>query len=98
LSRKTSTSLGVTELAISISAVRSIFPRCMRSNIPFARRFLIVIGLRFIPYDLYRYLKCCLNSLLLWYQIKTPWISTQPGFVYQFSYAIQGLIKNLVSC
>ncbi len=69
LSRKTSTSLGVIESAISNSAVRSICPStwCTRSNIPFARGFLNVVGLRVIPYESHRYWKCNLNSLPLLY-------------------------------
>jgi hypothetical protein len=34
---------------------------------PFACEFLTVVGLRSIPYDLHRYSKCSLNSLLLSY-------------------------------
>ncbi len=67
LSRKTSTSLGVTESAISNSAVHSICPStwCTQSNIPFARGFLTMVGLRLIPYNSHRYLKWSLNSLPL---------------------------------
>ncbi len=69
LSRKTSTSLEVTELAISNSAVRSICPStwCTRSNTPFARGFLTVVGLHVILYDSHRYSKWSLNSLPLSY-------------------------------
>ena len=69
LSRKTLTSSGVTESAISISAVRNICPRTWwtRSNIAFACGFLIVVGLRLIPYESHRYSKFNLNSLPLLY-------------------------------
>ncbi len=69
LSRKTSTSLGVTDSARSISAVCSICLRtwCMRSNIAFVCGFLTTVGLGFIPYNLHRYSKCSLNSFLLAY-------------------------------
>ncbi len=64
-----STSSGVTELAISNSAVHSICPStwCTWSNMPFACGFLIVVGLCLIPYDSHRYSKCSLNSLPLSY-------------------------------
>ncbi len=63
--------IGVTYLAISISAVRSICLRtwCTRSNIAFTREFLTVVGLRFIPYDSHRYSECSLNSLPLSYML-----------------------------
>ncbi len=69
LSRKTLMSSEVTESTISNSAVRSICPStwCTHSNIPFARGFLAVVGLRLIPYDSHRYSKCSLNSLSLSY-------------------------------
>jgi hypothetical protein len=100
LSRKTSTSLGVIESAISISAVHSICPMtlCTRSNMPLAHGFLTVVGLCLIPYDLHRYSKCSLSSLPLFCISKsTPWISTQPGFVYQISCTLQSLVKKFVS-
>ncbi len=66
---KTSKSLGVTESVISNSAVHSIYPStwCTHSNMPFARGFLTVVGLRVIPYDSHRFSKCSLNSLPLSY-------------------------------
>ena len=69
LSRKTSTSSGFTESAMSVSAVRSICPRtwCTCSKIAFACGFLIVVGLRLIPYESHQYLKFNLNSLPLSY-------------------------------
>jgi hypothetical protein len=69
LSSKTSTSLGVTESAISNSAVRSICTStwCTHSNIPFAHGFLTMAGLHVIPYDSHWYLKWSLNSLPLSY-------------------------------
>ncbi len=69
LSRKTSTSLGVTESAISNSVVHSICPStwCTRSNMPFAHGFLTLVGSRLIPYDSHRYSKCSINSLPLLY-------------------------------
>jgi hypothetical protein len=69
LSRKTSTSSGVTESAILISAVRNICPRtlCTCSNIAYACGFLIVVGLCLILYESYRYSKFNLNSLPLCY-------------------------------
>ncbi len=69
LSRKTLTSSGVTESAVSNSAVRSIWPStwCTHSNMPFACVFLTVLGLHVIPYDSHRYLKCSLNALPLSY-------------------------------
>ncbi len=71
LSRKTSSSLGETESAISSSKVRNIFHRtwCTRSYIAFACGFLTVVGLRFIPYESHRCSKCNLNSELLLYII-----------------------------
>ncbi len=62
-------SLWVTDLAISISAVRSIclMTWCTHSNVAFAWGFLTMVGLCFIPYDLHRYLKCSFNSLPLLY-------------------------------
>ncbi len=62
-------SSGVTESAISDSAVHSICPStwCTHSNIPFACGFLTVVGLRLIPYDSHRYSKWSLNSLPLLY-------------------------------
>jgi DNA polymerase elongation subunit (family B) len=61
------TSSGVTESAISNSAVHNICPStwCTHFNIPFACWFLTVVGLRLMPYDSYRYLKWSLNSLPL---------------------------------
>jgi len=69
LSRKSSASSGVTQLAVSISAVRSICPRtwCTCSKIAFACGFLIVVGLCLIPYESHRYSKFSLNSLPLSY-------------------------------
>ncbi len=69
LSRKTLTSSGVTESAISNSAVHSICPStwCTHSNIPLAGGFLTVVGLHVIPYDSHRYSKWSLNSLPLSY-------------------------------
>ena len=51
--------IGVTESVILISAVHSICPRtlCTHSNIAFACGFLIVVGLRLIPYEPQRYSK-----------------------------------------
>ncbi len=72
LSRKTLTSSGVTDLAISILAVRCICPRtgCTRSNIAFPCGFLTMVGLSAIPFDLHKYSKCSLNSFPLSY---TKW-------------------------
>ncbi len=69
LPRKTSTSLGVTESAISNSAACSICPSTWftRSNMPFACGFLTMVGLCLIPYDSYRYSKWSLISLPLLY-------------------------------
>ena len=51
--KKTSMSLGFTESAISISAVRSMFitTAWIRSSIAFACGFLTLVGLRFMPYE-----------------------------------------------
>ncbi len=67
LSRKTSMSLGVTELAISNSAVHSICPStwCTCSNMPFACGFLTLVGKHLIPYNSHRFSKYSLNSLPL---------------------------------
>jgi hypothetical protein len=68
-SRKTLTSSGATESAITISAVRSICPRtwCTRSKISFTCGFFIVVGLHLKPYESHRYSKFNLNSLPLSY-------------------------------
>ena len=60
---------GVTESAMSNSAVRNICPRTWWtcSSIAFAWGFLTVVGLRFMPYESHRCSKCNLNSLPLSY-------------------------------
>ncbi len=65
LSRKTSTSLGVTDFAILSSAVRNICAKtwCTHSNIAFICGFLIMVGLSLMPYDSHKYSKFSLNSL-----------------------------------
>ncbi len=67
LSRKTSTSSGVTDLAILSSGVHNSCAKtwCTHSNIAFACEFLIKVGLHLIPYDSHSYLKFNLNSLPL---------------------------------
>jgi hypothetical protein len=70
------------------------------SNIAFAWGFLTMVGVRFIPCDSQRYSKCCSNSLQLSY-IKWQhhgYLTTQPGYIYKFCYAIWALIKDLVGC
>ncbi len=54
--RKTLMSLGFTELAILISAVRSMFitTAWIRSSIAFACGFLTLVSLRFMPYESHR--------------------------------------------
>ncbi len=71
LSRKISTSLGKTELAMSSTEVCNICPRTwwMHSNKAFACGFLTVVGLCFIPYESHRCSKCNLNSEPLLYVI-----------------------------
>ncbi len=60
-------SLALTDSAISSSAVRSMFVKtaCIRSSIAFACGFLMLVGLRVMPYVLHRAQKCNLNSLPL---------------------------------
>ncbi len=67
LSRKTSTSLEVTDLAILSSAMRNICARTswMHSNIAFACGFLTMVGLRLIPYDFHTYSKFSLNYCIV---------------------------------
>ncbi len=67
LSRKTSMSLWVTDLAISSSAVHNICARtwCTHSKITFACGFLTMVGLCLISYDSHRHSKFSLNSLPL---------------------------------
>ncbi len=57
-------SAGSTDSAMSISEVRIIVPRTwwMRSHMAFAWGFLIMVGLRFMPYELHNVSKCNLNS------------------------------------
>ena len=67
--KKMLTSLGFTESAISISAVRSMFMTTawIRSSIAFACGFLTLVGLRFMPCESHRAQKGSLNSLPLSY-------------------------------
>ncbi len=67
--RKTSMSLGFTELAISISAVCNMFitTAWIRSSTAFACGFLILVGLQLMSYVLHRAQKKSLNLLLLSY-------------------------------
>ncbi len=64
LSMNVSMSAGSTDSAMSISEVRIIVPRTrwMRSHMAFAWGFLIVVGLRFMPYESHSVSKCNLNS------------------------------------
>ncbi len=54
--RKTPMSLGFTELAITISVVRSMFitTAWIHSSIAFACGFLTLVGLRVMPYESHR--------------------------------------------
>jgi hypothetical protein len=59
--KKMSMSLVLTDLAISSLAVRSMFVNiaCICSSIAFACGFLVLVGLRFTPYDvLHKSQKC----------------------------------------
>ncbi len=65
--KKTSMSLGFSELAILISAVRSMFitTAWIRSSIAFSCGFLTLVGLRFMSYESHRARKWSLNLLPL---------------------------------
>ncbi len=64
LSMNVSMSAGWTEFAMSNSEVRIIVPKtwCTRSQMAFACGFLIVVGLRLMPYESHNVSKCNLNS------------------------------------
>ena len=80
LVRNVTMSLGATELAISISAVRSIIilTWCTCSSITFAWGFLTLVGLCLMPYESHRTLKWSLNSVD---NVLTMRISTKPGSI-----------------
>jgi hypothetical protein len=63
-------SLVLTNLALLSLAVRSMFVKTARirsTSIAFALGFLILVGLRYMPYVVHRARKCSLNSLPLSY-------------------------------
>ncbi len=64
LSMTVSMSAGSTESAMSSSEVRIMVPKTwwMRSQMAFTCEFLIVVGLRFMPYKSHNVSKCNLNS------------------------------------